>query len=154
MQARRWDRYGRYPYYGRYHRHRGGVDAGDVLAGVLVLGGIAAIASAASNANKNRDYRERDYRTEDYRYRNDDYRDQDYNYRDSGPDGYASGRGLDRAVDMCVAEIERGDRVDSVEGVDRSASGWRVEGYLRDGRNFSCAIDSDGRVRGIEYGRR
>jgi hypothetical protein len=30
----------------RHHRHGGGVDAGDVVAGVAIVGGIAAIASA------------------------------------------------------------------------------------------------------------
>lgn len=43
----------------RYHRrHRGGgVDAGDVIAGALILGGIFAIASAATNSNNDdRDY--------------------------------------------------------------------------------------------------
>lgn len=154
VQDRRWDRSGWYPYYGRYHRHHDGLDAGDVLAGVLILGGIAAIASAASNADRARDERYRDYRNDsnrndDYRYRDDSYRD-----RDSEADRYSGGRGIDRAVDMCVQEMERNDRVDSVEGVQRSATGWRVEGYLRDGRSFSCAIDSAGQVRGIDYGRR
>ena len=32
--------------YGRHHRHHDRVDAGDIFAGVLILGGIAAIASA------------------------------------------------------------------------------------------------------------
>ena len=37
----------------RHYRHRrGGVDAGDVIAGVLILGGIAAIADAASKNNR------------------------------------------------------------------------------------------------------
>ena len=35
---------------GRHHRDR--VDAGDVLTGILIIGGIAAIASAASSNNK------------------------------------------------------------------------------------------------------
>lgn len=160
VQDRRWDRRGWYPYYGRYHRHRDGIDAGDVLAGVLILGGIAAIASAANNAEKNRreredrDYRDERYRAPNYDYRNPEpYRDDAPGYRDSGSDDYTSGRGIDRAVDMCVAEIERKDAVDSVEGVQRSASGWAVEGTLRDGRSFSCAINSSGQVRGIEYSR-
>ena len=46
---RGWHRYG----YRRHRRHHG-VDAGDVLAGVAIIGGIAAIASAANN-NRRRD---------------------------------------------------------------------------------------------------
>lgn len=37
---------------GRHHHDR--VDAGDVLAGILIIGGIAAIASAASNNKQKR----------------------------------------------------------------------------------------------------
>ena len=158
--AHRWDRGGWSPYYGRRHHHHDGIDAGDVLAGVLILGGIAAIASAASNTNKNknRDYRDRDeeYRNQDYRdgdYRDRNYPDDRYDYRDSQTREYSTGRGIDNAVDTCVGEVERKDQVDSVEGVQRSASGWAVEGTLRDGRGFTCTIDGSGRVRGIEYGR-
>ena len=57
----------------RGYRHRDRVDAGDVLAGVLIIGGIAAIASAASNSSRNRDYRDDRYRN-DYRYRSSDDR--------------------------------------------------------------------------------
>ena len=89
------NRYRGWSQYGRYHkRHRGGIDGGDVLAGVLVLGGIAAIASAASNS-KNRDtYRDRDYRyrnNDDYRYR-DNRRDSQDRYQDKYDQGYRDGR--------------------------------------------------------------
>jgi hypothetical protein len=43
-------------YYGRYRHYDRGVDAGDVLGAVVLLGGIAAIASAASSANRGRSY--------------------------------------------------------------------------------------------------
>jgi hypothetical protein len=58
-----------------WHRHRdNGIDGGDIFAGLLIVGGIAAIASAASSkAKKDRQARE------DARYR-DDYRD-DYRGR-------------------------------------------------------------------------
>lgn len=56
----------------RYRHHDDGIDGGDVLAGLLIVGGIAAIASAASSkAKKDRQARE------DARYR-DDYRPGDY----------------------------------------------------------------------------
>ena len=121
----------------RYRRHRG-VDAGDVLAGVLIIGGIAAIANAAKNADSRR------YRDRDYPYRDDrrtDYR-QDYD-----------ARGIDRAVEMCADEIERNARIDSVDTVNRTAGGWQVTGSLYNGDGFSCSIGQDGRIDAIDYGR-
>ncbi|QYJ08578.1 hypothetical protein KUV82_10145 [Qipengyuania flava] len=124
------DRYRRY----RYRRHRG-IDAGDVLTGVLILGGIAAIASAAKGSG------DRDVRR-DRRYR-EPYRG-DYRYND--------GRGIDRAVSMCVREIERNVRVETVDNVNRSAVGWNVTGSLYNGQGFSCSIGEDGRIEAIDYG--
>ena len=126
----RWDR--------RWRRDR--VDAGDVLAGVLILGTVAAIASAAS---KDRDREERvpppPYRDDSYGYQSNTYE------RD--------GRGLDRAVDMCVDEIERGqDRVAGVDGANRTGDGWTVSGGLEGGAGFTCRIDNMGRIRAIDIG--
>lgn len=60
-----------------WRRHRG-VSAGDVLAGVAIVGGIAAIASAASNNNRRRDRDvvivERDRNPDGDRYDDRDYR--------------------------------------------------------------------------------
>jgi hypothetical protein len=121
----------------RRHRHRAGVDAGAVLAGVLILGTIAAVAGAAK---RNREAeRPAPYPAEPYRYRQGGY--------DAG------GRGLDRAVDMCVDEIERGpDRVGAVDGANRTGEGWSVSGALEDGAGFTCRIDNAGRIRGIDIG--
>jgi hypothetical protein len=122
--------------YRRYRRHRG-PDAGDVIAGVVVLGAIAAIASSASN---NRD---RDRRREDVRYREPAPR---------SANGWGSG-GIDRAVDMCVVQVERGrDLVDSVDNASRDGSGWNVSGSLTNGDYFSCRIDNEGRIRAIDLG--
>lgn len=126
----------------RYRRHRDRVDAGDVLAGVLIIGGIAAIASAASKNKRERDYR--DYPDRDARY---DYRSRNYDPRSS------VGQGLDRAVDMCVSRIERDARVDSVDTVDRDGNGWRVSGQLYNGDAFTCSIGPDGRIGDVDYGR-
>jgi hypothetical protein len=147
--ARHRDDWGDYRRYGR-HRH-GGVDAGDVIAGVLILGGIAAIASAASKNNRDRDARdERRYPEPDYR--GPDYRDDNSRYRSGNDDNAYGSYGLDRAVDSCTREVERDAEIDSVDGVDRNASGWLVNGRLRDGRSFSCSIDASGMVRGLDYG--
>lgn len=135
----------------RRHRHRG-VDGGDVLAGVLVLGGIAAIASAASNNNRRRDRDvvivERDrVRDDDRRY---DYRPEN---RRTTTRGSANGSGIDNAVSMCLNTIERDVRVDSVDGASRVAQGWIVTGSLFDGSGFACEIDNSGRISNIDYGR-
>jgi hypothetical protein len=128
-QRHRWGRY----------RGRDRLDVGDVLTGVLIIGGIAAIANAAG---KNRDERYRypdTYPNERQRYRQGDWR--------------ADGSGLDRAVDMCVDEIERGpDRVGSVDNASRTGEGWAVSGVLETGAGFSCRIDNNGRIRDVDLG--
>ncbi len=121
----------------RYRRNR--VDVGDVVAGVLIIGGIAAIANAA----KRERYRDRngDWRYPDNRdYRSGDYRDD------------AGSRGLDRAVEQCVAEIERDQRVQRVDSVDRDGNGWRVTGSLYNGAGFTCSIGEDGRIENLDTG--
>ena len=140
-----------------YRHHHDGLDAGDVFAGLLVIGGIAAIASAASNSNKKR--REDEYRYPDSRYPDRDYREPEYRAPSSGYRDYPEQRDsremyrssssyIGEAVDRCIDEIERGDRrVDGVDSVWRDGEGWRVDGRVDDGRDFSCAIDRDGRIR-------
>ncbi|WP_144095598.1 hypothetical protein [Croceicoccus sediminis] len=135
----------------RHHRrwHRNRVDGGDVLAGILILGGVVAIAKAAENAQE-RKYRER--RDDDYRYRDydrDSRRPYDSRYDDRR---YAdnSRRGIEGAIEECVDEVERSERVRSVDTAERDASGWRVEGDLANGGRFDCEIDASGRVRDID----
>jgi hypothetical protein len=134
-------------WHGGYRHHRGGVDGGDILAGVLILGGIAAVASAASNNNRDNG---------DYRYR------ESYPYPDNRPEyrgsssysgaGYSSGT-IDSAVNACVGEVERGqDRVAAVDNASRTTDGWRISGQLDGGSNFNCAIDNDGRIRSVDLG--
>ena len=128
----------------RGYRRRG-IRGGDILAGALVIGGIAAIASAASNKNRrNRDVvvveRERDYRNRPENQR-------------STSRSTSSGSGIDNAVSMCLNQIEQDIRVDSVDGASRVGSGWIVTGSLFDGSGFSCQIDNSGQISGIDYGR-
>ncbi|MEO1219798.1 MAG: hypothetical protein AAFY42_00410 [Pseudomonadota bacterium] len=128
-------------------RHRRGIRGGDILAGALVIGGIAAIASAASN-NRRRD---RDVVVVERT------RDRDYNYRPENRRSTSrstnSGSGIDNAVSMCLNQIEQDIRVDSVDGASRVGSGWIVTGSLFDGSGFSCQIDNSGQISGIDYGR-
>jgi hypothetical protein len=137
---------------GGHYRHHDRVDAGDIFAGILIIGGIAAIASAASKSKK-----ERERRAEDYRYP-DDGRDQSRDYgrddrtdrSDNRPD-WSESRGINDAIDRCASEVERGDRrIESVESVNREAGGWRVAGRMQGGKDFSCTIDRDGRIRSID----
>jgi len=120
----------------RRHRDNGGIDAGDVIAGVLILGGIAAIAGAASGS----------------REQPEPYPQPDaHGYREP-TGGYESG-GMDRAVDMCVAEVERDrERVVSVDSASRSGEGWFVSGEVDSGAPFTCRIDNDGRIGAVEVG--
>jgi len=126
--------------YGRHHRGDG-ISAGDVFAGVLILGGIAAIAGAASKGKRDRE--------DDYRYR-DSYPDDRPAYREQS--SYSNG-GIDNAVNLCVDQVERGDeRVAAVDNAARTGSGWQISGQLEAGGNFSCSIDNDGRIRNVDLG--
>ncbi|WP_305095650.1 hypothetical protein [Croceibacterium aestuarii] len=121
----------------RHHRHRDGIDGGDVLAGVLILGGIAAIASAASKQDRAERYPAPP-----------PYPQQRQGYSSDG-----NGRGIDGAVEMCVGQVERGrDRVGTVDSANRDATGWSVTGTIEGGQSFSCRIDSDGRLRSLDIG--
>ncbi len=132
-----------------HHRHHDrGIDAGDVLAGVLILGGIAAVASAASKSKREEEYR-RDYPPREH-YRSS-YPDDRYDYREA-PRSYASG-GLGNAADICVDQVERGqERVASVDNAARTGDGWHISGQLEQGDGFSCWIDNDGRIRNVDVG--
>lgn len=111
------------------------IDAGDVIAGVLILGAIAAISGAGKNRDRER-YEER------YPLPNEDA-----GYRTPAPYERSDSRGIDRAVDICVGEVERGsERVGSVDAATRAAEGWRVSGELESGAPYSCSIGNDGQI--------
>lgn len=128
---------------------RNRVDAGDVLLGAAIIGGIAAIASANNNRARDRDVvvverdvRDRDWDQRDFR-RNDDRR--------AAPRGTGAS-GLDNAVNMCLDRIERDVRVDTVDNVERTGAGWQVSGVLFNGAPFQCRIGNSGQIDGIDYG--
>ncbi|MFN5902865.1 MAG: hypothetical protein ACK439_07860 [Novosphingobium sp.] len=129
---------------GGYRHHDRGVDGGDILAGILIIGGIAAIASAASKSKKEREQRE-------YRDEAPDYRQDSRNYagNDDRPE-WRDGGGIDSAVNRCIDEVNRGrERVGEVDSVNRDADGWRIAGTTTGNGNFSCTIDRDGRIRNV-----
>ncbi|HKT86063.1 MAG TPA: hypothetical protein VJQ77_08265 [Novosphingobium sp.] len=102
-------------------RDRDGIDAGDVIAGALVVGGIAAVAAAASSGHNRYDY---GYGR--------DYRDR-YDY------GYGRGMGPRAAVEQCVRVAEQAAnrysyggraKVTDIRDVDRKDYGYRVKGRI------------------------
>jgi hypothetical protein len=137
--------------YGRrgFRRYRRGPSAGDVLIGAAIIGGIAAIVSSNNRRERDRDVVivERDVRDRDYNPRFEERRD------DRRADARGTGSaGLDSAVDQCLARVERDVRVDTVDNVERTGSGWRVVGTLFNGTYFQCRIGNDGQIGEIEYG--
>ena len=104
-------------------RNRGGLSTGEVIAGVAVLGGLAAVLASSRN---NRD---RDYRYDDRRGWND------------------LQRGADRAINQCVSAAERQARrwsgsraeVTDIRDIDRNRRGFEVKGRIavRDDYRYS-----------------
>ena len=110
-------------------RHHDRIDAGDVIAGALVIGGIAAIASAASNGSRDRDYR--------------GYYDGGRGYGDGYDRGYVerygyynNGYGSRVAVDQCIRAAERQARrfgwarITDVTSIERVYGGYEIRGRL------------------------
>lgn len=125
------------------HRHHDHIDAGDVIAGVLIIGGIAAIASAASKSK-------RDNRNDTYR---GDYPGQrrGSNYGNDNDQQWQQNGSVDSAVNRCSNEVSRGSgRKVSVETINRDGDGWRVEGRTGEGGNFTCSVDGSGQIRNVQ----
>jgi hypothetical protein len=105
--------------YDRYDRNRDGISAGEVIAGAVILGGIAAVIASGDND-----------RYDDGRYNRDGY---DYNRS-----GYSYNQryGSRQAVNQCVNAVEswanrysRSD-VTKINRIDRTRNGYRISGNL------------------------
>lgn len=143
-------------------RDRGGPSAGDVIAGAVIIGGIAALAGAFDNDDRRdrRGYRDRNYR--DRHYRGD-------RYDNRGNRGYRGGG--QQAVERCIRTAERQARrfggwrsadVTEIRDIDRTRYGFRIRGRMNvegsrnyRGRNydrgrFTCYVERGNRPQ-IEY---
>jgi len=143
------------PAVARDHRDNDRISAGDVIAGALIIGGIAAVASASSNDRYDRDYR--DGRYDDYRYDRAGYGDR----YDRG-NGYYGGNPR-QAVEQCVRAAEQyagrgsyGGRADvtDVRDIDRTRYGFKVKGRIAvntQGRDWRSGDARYGRGWGGDY---
>jgi hypothetical protein len=116
-----------------WDNHGDGISAGDVIAGALVIGGIAAIASAASNNDRGygrgygRDYGRNDGR--DGRGYDRGYDNNDYGYN---REGYGSRQAVDQCIRAAQREAGRSGwaRVTDVTTINRVRGGYEVRGRL------------------------
>jgi len=121
--------------------HDGGIDAGDVIAGALIIGGIAAVAAAVGGNHRSNDgyvYEGRGYGDP---YNNGAYNNGAYNngaYR--GYDNrYAQAGDPRQAVEQCVYAAENGanrysyggrSQVTDIRQIDRKRDGYTVRGRI------------------------
>ena len=111
-----------------------GVSAGDVIAGAVVLGGIAAIAASASNHDRDYGYTRAGYGDYGAGYGGDYGHDRGFGQRDGRWNG-GSRRG---AVEQCIAAAERDASrygygradVTDIRGVRETRWGFEVKGRI------------------------
>ena len=122
------------------HRDRGnnGISTGEVIAGAVILGGLAAIIASSDNDDRY-DRRDRNYNNRDnYNNRGNYNNRRNANYRNNGNN---NGR---RAVEACVNAAERiaqrysGSRAEvyEIRDVDRERRGFEVKGRIAVSENF------------------
>ncbi len=137
---------------------RGGISAGEVIAGAVVLGGLAAILSSGKKDKYSNSYYDDDYR--DRRYSDRRYRDGRYGYGDRKRIRPR------RAVNKCVRAAERKASyygradVTQIRDVKRTRYGYKVKGRIvvKDGNRgyrrsydrgkFTCYVEGR-RVSGV-----
>lgn len=102
-------------------RDRGGISAGEIIAGALIIGGIAAVASSVGNN------------------RNDRYDDRRYNNGRNGRyDGRYDNGNPRRAVEQCVnyaqnqarRNVRGGAEVTDIREIDRKRDGYTIKGRI------------------------
>lgn len=139
------------------------ISAGEVIAGAVILGGLAAVIASSDN-DRDRDYRYDDGqnygRGNDARYEdNRGYRRgrghgrDDYGYDRDGGDGRAAVNQCINSVENWASRYSRAD-VTQISNIDRTRDGYRVTGKLvvRDGYRGRDRNDR-GYERGYDKGR-
>ena len=105
------------------------ISTGEVIAGAVILGGLAAVIASSDDRN------DRDYRYDRAGYDDDDYRRGGYDRGDRHGYGNRSGGGR-AAVNQCVNAVERWasrysrSDVTEIQKIDRTRNGYRVTGKL------------------------
>ena len=108
------------------YRDRNGISAGEVIAGAVILGGIAAVLSAGKNARYQDGYDRGDYNN-------------GYNYNTKNGSSRA-------AVSQCINHVENQQgrydlsNVTQIRSIERTRNGYRVMGTL-EGQNSSRGND-------------
>jgi hypothetical protein len=134
------------------YRDNDRISAGEVIAGAVILGGLAAVIASADD--------DRDYRYSDRNYRYDDgynyHRGRDRDRWDYDYNRYGNGR---QAVNQCISTVEswasrysRSD-VTEIRDIDRTRYGYKISGnvVVRDGWRGRDRYDR-GYDRGYERG--
>lgn len=142
------------PAQARERYNRDGISAGEIIAGAVVLGGLAAVLSGGNNGRSDRD---------GYDY------DDRYNYNRAGYNYDNRGGSSRAAVNQCVTSVERWANgfsrsdVTQVRSIERMGDGYRVKGnvVVQEGpraRNYNDGYGADrynqsGRYDRNAYGR-
>ncbi len=137
-----------------YDHNRDGISAGEVIAGAVILGGIAAVLTSGRGNNNRYDNSGYEYSRGDGRY---DRNDRGYGY------GYSNGGGSRAAINQCVRGVENyssqynRSKVTEVQGIERTRYGYKVsgnvvvqEGYNNRNRDRSYGYNRYDRDRGYD----
>lgn len=131
----------------RYDRDRDGIGVGEIIAGALIIGGIAAVAGSIGN-DRDR-YRDRTYGGP--YYGNDRYNDR-YAYNRAGNPRQAVQQCVNAAQQNARRYTRSGARVTDIRDVDRKRDGYRVKGTIVvNERNRGWGRDYNYRSRGRDY---
>lgn len=122
------------PAFARDRDRDNGISTGEVIAGALILGGIAAVVASSDNNDRYDDRYDRRYDDRGYDDRYGDYNSGDYRR------GYGNNAGSSRnAVEQCVNAAERGAGrhayrgnvdVTDIRTVTRTRDGYNVRGRI------------------------
>ncbi len=135
-----------------FNRDRDGITAGEVIAGAVILGGIAAVLSSKGGNDRYDDrYDDRGYNDRNNRNQDGRYGDRDY--------GNSRGDGSRSAVNQCVRTVEgysnryNGAKVTEIRDIERTRYGYKVAGKIvvRDGYRNNDRYDRGNSYRGRGY---